>query len=162
MLPSHAGLPTTLPPVHRFLASWFGSGLLLRQVRGSDEGSGTVGSVVALALVWLIGPDRWAWQLAAAIGITALSIWSAARFTDEGDPGWIVIDEAAGTFVATIGLGIVPALIAFVVFRVADATKILPGISAAERLPGSWGITADDTLAGLYALAVGWIVQSVT
>ena len=148
--------------MHRFIASWFGTGLLLRQIRGSDDGSGTVGSVAALALVWLIGPDRWEWQVAAAIGVTALSIWSSRPFASEGDPGWIVVDEAAGTIVATVGLGPLPGVIAFAVFRFADATKVLPGISAAERLRGSWGITADDILAGLYALGVGWIVHALT
>ncbi len=147
--------------MHRFIASWFGTGLLLRQIRGSDAGSGTVGSVFAFALGWLIGPDRWAWQIAAAICVAGLSVWSAHRFIDEGDPSWIVVDEAAGTFTATVGLGPVPAIIAFVVFRIVDATKVLPGVAAAEKLPGSWGITSDDLVAGLYTLAVGWIATSI-
>ena len=121
-----------------------------------------MGSVAALALVSLIGPDRWTWQVAAAVGVGALSVWSSRPFTSEGDPGWIVVDEAAGTLVATVGLGLVPAAVAFVAFRIVDATKVLPGISAAERLPGSWGITADDLLAGLYALGIGWIVYALT
>ena len=76
------------------------------------------------------------------------------------DPGWVVIDEAAGTFLATIGLGIPAAIVGWIVFRVADiAKKAFPGVAAAERLPG--GIMADDLVAGLYGLAAGWVVQSV-
>lgn len=149
----------TLRTVHRLTASWFGSGLILRRIRGSDAGSGTVGALVAWIMAWLIGPDRWAWQLAAAALVTILSVWSARPFAAEGDPGWIVVDEAAGTFVATLGLPLGPAALAFGVFRLADATKRAPGVAAAERLPGAVGITADDLVAGCYGLAAGWILN---
>ena len=121
-----------------------------------------VGSLATLLLVWAIGPSRWEYQLVAAVVVAALSLWSARAFADEGDPGWVVVDEAAGTLVATVGLGAVPALVAFIVFRIADATKALPGVAAAERLPGAIGITADDLVAGGYALAVGWAIQALT
>ena len=95
--------------MHRVVASWFGSGLLPRLATGDDAGAGTVGSALAFGMAWLIGPDRWQWQLAAAVATTALALWSARPFAvDEADPGWIVADEAAGTFLATVGLGIGP------------------------------------------------------
>ncbi len=141
------------------VASWFGSGLLLRRLRGSDEGSGTVGALLALAMAWLIGPERWPWQVTAAILTIGLSWWSARPDGDEQDPPWVVVDEAAGTFVATVGLAAPAAVLAFVVFRLADVTKRAPGVAAAERLPGSWGITLDDVVAGLYGLGAGWLLQ---
>lgn len=119
-----------------------------------------MGSLATLPLVWAIGPGRWEWQLGAAVAVSLLSLWAARAFASEGDPGWVVVDEAAGTLVATIGLGLVPATVAFVAFRIADATKTLPGISAAERLPGAIGITADDLVAGMYAFAFGSAVQA--
>jgi phosphatidylglycerophosphatase A len=145
----------------RLLASWFGTGLILGRIRGSDAGSGTVGAAFALIVVALLHPLGWGAQLAAAALVTGLSVWSADRFADEGDPGWIVIDEAAGTLLATIGLGLVPAIVAFVVFRVADITKRFPGVTAAEGLAGGTGITADDLVAGAWALGAGWIVQGL-
>ena len=144
------------------LASWFGSGLILRRVRGVDDGSGTVGAALALVVALALIPVGWGAQLGAALIVTGLSVWSAHQFADEGDPGWIVIDEAAGTMLATIGLGVAPALVAFVLFRIADITKRFPGVAPAERLPGGWGITADDLVAGGWALAGGWIIQAVT
>jgi phosphatidylglycerophosphatase A len=148
--------------VHRLVASWFGSGLVLRRIRGSDDGSGTVGALVALAPALALQRAGVAWQVAALIAATALSLWSVRPFAATGsDPGWVVVDEAAGTFLATLGLALWPALVAFVVFRVADATKLLPGVSAAERLPGSVGVTADDLVAGTWALAAGWLVQAL-
>lgn len=149
--------------MHRVVASWFGTGLILRRLRGSDNGSGTVGAAFALALSLFVGRWGWAVQLTVALVVIAASIWSSALFArDEGDPGWVVVDEAAGTFVATIGLLGVPALVAWVVFRVADIFKrAFPGVAAAEDLPGGFGITADDLVAGVYGLAAGWMTAAL-
>jgi phosphatidylglycerophosphatase A len=97
-----------------------------------------------------------------AVGLTIiLGAWSVGQVaTNDEDPGWVVIDEAAGTFLATIGLNLVPALVAWVVFRVADIMKgWFPGVKAAERLSG--GIIADDLVAGVYGLTAGWILQLI-
>ncbi|MDE0171218.1 MAG: phosphatidylglycerophosphatase A [bacterium] len=145
----------------RVLASWFGCGLILRRFRGVDAGSGTVAGLVTLVPALLLGRAGWTAQLLAALVVTALSIWASGRFSGEGDPAWVVIDEAAGTFVATIGVGVGPALIGFVVFRIADITKRFPFVSKAEALPGGLGITADDVVAGLWGLGAAWIAQSV-
>jgi len=141
--------------MRRLIASWFGTGLLLRAVRGSDAGSGTVASAVTLLIALGLHRLGWPVQLAAAALVTALSVWASAPFATD-DPGWVVVDEAAGMLVATIGLGGWPAVVAFVVFRIADISKKLPGVGAADRLHGPVGVTADDVIAGLYALAAGW------
>jgi phosphatidylglycerophosphatase A len=47
-------------------------------------------------------------------------------------------------------------VLAVLVARAADIFKVLPGVRRAERLPGAVGVTADDAVAGLYGLAVGW------
>jgi len=73
----------------------------------------------------------------------------------------VVIDWAAGPCFAPIGVGVGPALIGFVVFRIADITKRFPFVSKAEALPGGLGITADDVVAGLWGLGAAWIAQSV-
>jgi phosphatidylglycerophosphatase A len=129
-------------------------------MRGSDFGSGTVGAALTLVMALGLGWFGWWAQALAAAGVAGLSVWSANRFSDEGDPGWIVVDEAAGTLLATIGLTGWPFLISFLVFRATDIFKATPGVGAAERLPGGWGITADDLVAGLYGLAAGWVFQA--
>ena len=147
----------------RVLASFFGTGLILRRLRGADSGSGTVGSAVALAVALGLGSIGW-WAQLAALGLKIVASIIAVRpfAISEGDPSWVVVDEAAGTFLATLGLGTVPALIAWLVFRLADIFKrAFPGVAAAERLPGSVGVTADDLVAGLYGLAAGWLVQTL-
>lgn len=127
-------------------------------------GSGTVGSLFALPFVYLLYPHGPGAQIAALGLVIVAALISVRPFaTDHGDPGWVVIDEVAGTLLATIGLGLVPAAVAWFVFRVADIWKHrFPGVAAAEtRLPGALGVTADDLVAGLYGLAAGWLVQSL-
>lgn len=145
----------------RFLASWFGSGLILGRVRGSDEGSGTVGALVAFPISLLVGEwFGWQGQLIAIGAVLASGWWATARLASEGDAGWIVIDEAAGAMIATFGLGLWPAVVGFIVFRAADIFKRwFPGVSQAERLPGAYGVMADDVVAGVYGLIIGHIVR---
>lgn len=149
--------------MHRLLASWFGSGLILHRIRGSHLGSGTIGALFTLPVAWLLGVWLgWPGQLGAAVVVAGVSVWASNGFVQaEGDAGWIVIDEAAGTFLAIVGLMAWPeVLAAWVVFRLADIRKSLaPGVAAAERLPGGLGVTADDLVAGLYGLVVGHLVR---
>ena len=74
------------------------------------------------------------------------------------DPGQVTIDEWAGQAITLcwLPLGarpwgwIIPAGAAFVAFRFFDIIKP-PPIRRLEKLPGGWGIVADDLLAGVYA-----------
>ncbi|MGD2103366.1 MAG: phosphatidylglycerophosphatase A, partial [Acidimicrobiia bacterium] len=167
--PTEAETRTTVvlgsEPMPRLIASWFGSGLILGSVRGSDSGSGTVGSVFA-AVVVIVAGVWWGWaaQLIGTVLVVIAGYWSVAPFTDtEGDAGWIVVDEAAGTFLALIGLTTWPAVVVgFVVFRAADIFKRgFPGVAATERLPGASGVIGDDLVAGVYGLLAGHIAQSL-
>jgi phosphatidylglycerophosphatase A len=151
--------------MHRVVASWFGTGLILGRYRGDDLGSGTVGALFALPLALLIGHwFGWQGQIVAAVAAVASSLWSARPFVGpEGDAGWIVVDEAAGAFIAVIGLSLWPgAVVAWFVFRAADIFKTFaPGVAPAENLPGALGVTADDVIAGFYGLAAGHLVAAL-
>ena len=122
-----------------------------------------VGPITIAPTIALIGLALWRapwWiDLLVAIAAILLSLWAAAPFAENhSDPNWVVIDEVAGTLVALIGLQGTAWVIALVVARLGDIFKVLPGVRQAEQLPGAVGITADDVVAGLYGLAVGWIV----
>ena len=148
--------------MHRFIASGFGVGLIPNKLWGSDNGAGTFGAGLAaiLAFIWIDWP--WWWHAAVFIVFLALSLWSSKPFADDhADPGWIVVDEMAGTFIAVIGLGGWPWLVAVVVARLADIFKVLPGVHQAEKLPGAVGVTMDDVVAGMYGLAAGWLVYLI-
>lgn len=148
--------------MRRFVAAGFGVGLLPRRIWGSDNGAGTFGAVVG----GIIGIALWAapWWVDALVAgsAIALSLWAAAPEATAGaDPGWVVIDEVAGSLVAVIGLTSFPWLVAWAIARLADIFKVLPGTAQAERLPGAIGITMDDVVAGLYGLAIGWLVVGI-
>lgn len=81
----------------------------------------------------------------------------AMRDTGTEDPGWIVIDEVCGIFMALafFPTDIIVAhpwflAIAFGLFRFFDILKPL-GIHRFEKFPGAWGVMADDLLGGFYA-----------
>ena len=151
--------------MHRVVASWFGTGLILGRVRGSHLGSGTIGALFALPAALLVGNwFAWQGQVVAAAVVIAASVWAVAPFVGpEGDAGWICVDEVAGAFVAVIGLQLWPAAVAaFLVFRAADIFKnFAPGVAGAESLPGAVGVTADDVVAGLYGLAAGHLLEAL-
>ncbi len=148
--------------MRRFIAAGFGVGWIPHRLWGSDNGAGTFGAALAaLAGLALWRAPAWA-GIAAAGGAVLLSLWAAAPFAVAGqDPGWVVVDEIAGTLCALIGLTAVPWVAALVVARLADIFKVLPGVAAAERLPGALGVTIDDVLAGGYGLAVGWLLTAL-
>lgn len=149
--------PVPFPEMRRQIASLFGVGLFLGKVRGSDSGSGTLGAAVGLAAAMAVGIVGWPSQLIFAALLTGASVWASHPFTE--DPGWVVIDEAAGAALAVVGLGPPGAVAGWVMFRIVDIYKGFPGVRWAERLPRGWGVTGDDLVAGGYGLAVGWIVQ---
>ena len=137
--------------------------MILGRVRGNDIGSGTIGGFFGGAAALLIGRTAgWQWVLAVTvIVIVAGAAAIKALYPRYGDAGWIVVDEAAGSFIALIGVTAYPAaLVAFGVFRVADIFKrTFPGVAAAERVPGATGVIADDLVAGIYGLLAGHIAQ---
>ncbi len=112
--------------------------------------------------------------------LSILGLWSASRvasFSGAEDPQHVVIDEVAGQHL-TLLLPLIPIalpnlmgrmdfseytiffalslanwkylLLGFILFRVFDIWKPWPA-RRFEKLPGGWGIMADDWMAGIYA-----------
>ena len=134
----------------RFIASGCGCGYF-------PAAPGTAGSLIALAIgagLFALSP----WVLAvAALTVSVGGVWAVQASGAKGDPGWIVIDEFAGQWIAMLGLGAmnpVGLLAAFALFRLFDITKPGP-IRRAEHLPPiGFGIMADDLVAGVAAAIV--------
>lgn len=145
------------------VATFFGAGL-------GKPGPGTWGSVAAV-LIWAV----YAWAahpapqtlfltllggiaVSIVLGVPAATI--AARESGRHDPGFVVVDEVAGQWIALLGT---PAdwhhaLIALVLFRLFDITKPPPARQL-ESLPAGWGIVFDDVAAGLYAWGVASLLR---
>jgi phosphatidylglycerophosphatase A len=142
------------------VGTWFGAGLL-------KPGPGTYGSVAAM-LLWVAAAHVWsgvglavgtalAAVVATLVGIPAATI--VARESGREDPGFVVVDEVAGQWIALIGMRAdwEHALLALALFRVFDIWKPWP-VRLLEELPGGAGIMLDDVAAGVLALGVGLVL----
>jgi len=113
---------------------------------------GTWGSLAVLPLALL---PAWVSALA-ALGFTALGYWALTRLPEtNADPGWVVVDEAAGQSLAlsmalALGMGWLGVALAFALFRIFDITKPGP-VGWADRQKGAFGVMADDVIAGAMA-----------
>jgi phosphatidylglycerophosphatase A len=111
-----------------------------------------------------------------------------SQFSKTEDPQIVVIDEVSGimiTFLVGLGVTYVPLqsirnpdfvgfgmllfwkllnwkclLLGFILFRVFDIWKPIPARQA-EKLPGGWGIMADDWIAGIYAGLGLWAARAL-
>jgi phosphatidylglycerophosphatase A len=116
---------------------------------------GTAGSVVALGFgAWAMLGPWWLLPGLAALAVIAGLVAVPLAVVDKGaDPGWVVIDEVAGQWIAMCGLAAATPLGllgAFVLFRALDIWKPGP-VGWADRRHGAVGIMLDDVIAGAIA-----------
>jgi len=131
-----------------FIATGFYSGKLPKM-------PGTWGSILGALLLYLFWPNS-VYLQAVIVAVTfALSVITSdylAKNLKEKDPEQVVIDEILGmelTFLALNPSGNLKLTIAgLILFRIIDIMKPFP-IRLFERLPGGWGITVDDAVAGI-------------
>lgn len=148
-----------------FIAAGLGSGWL-------PKAPGTWGSLVALIPAWLMLEGWGAESLfVATLIVLLIGCWVCMLLLpmlDVDDPGWIVIDEWAGQWLATAIIGSFTALsipltliFSFILFRLFDVLKPWP-VSWLERVgPKWWSIMADDVGAGLIGGLLGALLVSV-
>ncbi|MDB5414254.1 MAG: phosphatidylglycerophosphatase [Rubritepida sp.] len=119
---------------------------------------GTWGSLAVMPLA--LFPE---WVALVAAGVfTVAGFWALTRLPEtRTDPGWIVVDEAAGQSLALAAAGgWIGVVLAFVLFRAFDITKPGP-VGWADRQKGAFGVMADDLIAGgmaaILLLALAWL-----
>ncbi|MGA9070342.1 MAG: phosphatidylglycerophosphatase A [Terracidiphilus sp.] len=145
------------------VATFFGAGF-------GKPGPGTWGSIAAVllwaAFGWLAHPNQQVLLIALLVGIFFTLILGipastiVARESGRHDPQFVVVDEAAGVWIALLfsPFDLRHGLIALVLFRLFDITKPFP-VRQLEKLPEGWGIVLDDVGAGLYALGVASLLR---
>jgi phosphatidylglycerophosphatase A len=147
------------------IAVWVATGLgvgLATPAPGTVAGLWGLGLAAASALIEPLGA-----QLAtiAVVAIAAAPVCGAAAraLGTSHDPGAIVLDEIVAlpiVFIGVPGMNWTVLLVGYALFRVCDILK--PGLArAAEKLPGGWGIVADDCVAAVLAClllhGVSWL-----
>jgi phosphatidylglycerophosphatase A len=134
------------------IATFFGVGFI-------PLAPGTVASAAALALYkWWFHRLPLPFFLALIAIVFLVGTWAssaAAPAFGRKDPRTIVIDEVAGQMTALILCPVdwIPLLIGFGLFRFFDILKPFP-IRRFEKLPGGWGIMADDMAAGVLSFVL--------
>jgi phosphatidylglycerophosphatase A len=153
MIPPRPGFAFAYAHPAHFIALGFGAGV-------SRFAPGTVGTLVAFPLWWLIRP---AYGPAETLGIVALlfaiGVWAChltGRHLGVADHGAMCWDEVVA-FLAMLAL--LPdepwwQLAAFLLFRFFDVVKPPPIRNIERRLKGGFGVMFDDVLAAGYALVV--------
>jgi phosphatidylglycerophosphatase A len=135
--------------VSKIVATFFGLGF-------SPLAPGTAASLAVLFLYkYFLTGLPWPGLVLIFVCLLAAGVWSSFAYSAEvgkEDPPAVVIDEVAGQLLVFLT---VPATwlnlgLAFALFRFFDIVKPYP-IHKAEKLPGGWGIMADDVAAGAAA-----------
>jgi phosphatidylglycerophosphatase A len=141
------------------VAHWIASGGNIGRVPFAP---GTVASLVAILIgalaLWI---DHRLLTLLAIV-TCVIGVWAVHKTNEQGDPGWIVVDEFAGQWIAMLGLGRVSLyglIAAFVLFRFFDITKLGP-VGWADR-HGAIGVMADDVVAGLIVAAILFLTTNL-
>ena len=123
---------------------------------------GTAGTLAAVPLAWALAglPIAWYALVALALGLVGVAAAAAAdRAWGTEDSGRIVIDEVVGYLITVAAVPRdrwVPLAAGVVIFRILDIAKP-PPIRSLERLPGGWGVMADDVGAGVVGGLLLWL-----
>lgn len=179
---AHSPAPSDAPPRKPRFALFVATAAGLGYLPLAPGTFGSLGGLLIYGLVQLVLPPdfvpglrktfempMWApaWAAIPIIALIAIvGVWSASRaadFSEQNDPGIVVIDEVSGQHLvyslALVGLNWKYLLLGFILFRVFDIWKPFPARQA-ESLPGGWGIMADDWVAGIYAALGLWIARA--
>lgn len=127
-------------PFYVWIASVFGLGFLPSGMPG------TVSSFAACVVSVFVDVPLWA-----ILTVTIIGVWSTGmseKFFGVKDPSFLNIDEVPGMWLTLYLLPkgfIIPG---FFLFRLIDILKPFP-VCTMEKLPGGWGIMADDVVGGI-------------
>ena len=130
-------------------SSWFGSGL-------APFAPGTFGTLAALPLIIVLSYLGPVYEVVTLIVIIPLAVWASdagRMLLKKDDPSEIVIDEAAGMFLAVflLPLSWSSFILGFLLFRLFDIIKPFPIGMIDRKVRGGAGIVLDDIVAGIYA-----------
>lgn len=170
--------PRDLPGRHVKL--WIAQGFGIGRV---PVAPGTFGSVIGLLwfLLLLGAGNLWIWAVGTLLGV-GISVWlcgAAEQTLKQTDPGSVVLDEIVAMpvcFGSWVGYyawknGALPSVSyffsnhrwyltvgVFAAFRLFDIWKPWP-IRQSQDLPGGWGVTTDDVLAGIYVSLLALAIE---
>ena len=160
MIARHPGAAFAFSHPAHFIALGFGAGV-------SRFAPGTVGTLVAFPLWWLLGPGYTPLEmLLILVMLFGIGVWACditGRHLGVSDHGAMCWDEVVA-FLAV--LAVLPAepiwqAAGFFLFRAFDVVKPPPIREVERRVKGGMGVMLDDVLAAGYTLLVLAVVKRV-
>jgi len=144
--------------INRFIATGFFVGEKV-------PAPGTVASIMAAALYYLVIPTSYSFYWTLLVLLTFIGVITAGRteeIMDEIDPPQIVIDEIVGFLVAMAflpkSLGLV--ILGLIIFRILDIMKMYP-MNKLQVVAGGLGIMLDDLYAGVVTNLILRIIHTL-
>lgn len=144
----------------RIIASFFGLGYF-------PVAPGTLASLAVVLLYhFLISSLAPPYLVLISLLLLILGVPAAASYSSElkqPDPRRVVVDEAVGMLLVLLFVppDWTPLAIGFLLFRLFDIIKPYP-IRKLEKIPGGWGIMADDVAAALMAKVLLHVIVYLT
>jgi len=135
--------------ISKIIATFFGVGYF-------PFAPGTLTSLIVVFLYkFFLHQLSWPVHLLIFLFVFLIGTLASSRISSKWkieDPQKIVIDEAAGQYLALFQLSSswLPLVLCFLLFRLFDIVKPFP-IRRVESFPRGWGIMLDDFVAALYA-----------
>ncbi len=125
---------------------------------------GTVGTLVGIPFVLLASTHWFVFlTLVVLLGVVGtLASQFIIEKTGIEDPEEVVVDEILGFLLAFIlvPISLKSIMLGFLIFRVLDIVKPFP-IKFFEKLPGAFGVMADDIVAGVMTAVILWVIFSI-
>lgn len=131
--------------------------------------SGTFGSLAGI-FIWFILINYFSYNLFVIFSILILLLGLICthiylKSAKSKDPSEVVVDEVIGQSIPLLifssNSNITYIILAFFIFRFFDIFKIYP-INISENLPGTFGVIADDIIAGTYTLIIMLCIVNLT
>ncbi len=127
---------------------------------------GTFGSIIAVFIGFILLNFGIFIYLAILFLITLLSFYSIKQFTKDrkDDPSEVIADELVGQLITIFFLifnfdnNYILLILGFLLFRFFDITKMWP-VYIFEKIHGTYGIMADDIIAGLLSGIIIYYLQ---
>lgn len=128
---------------------------------------GTVATLATLPVWYLLAQTGPFIYMFVTFLIVLIGIWAAQAYEDQSskhDSKEIVIDEVAGFLITMVWVPITwqSAVVGFILFRFFDIVKPPPIRQLDQKIPGGFGVMADDIAAGLISSVIMQLLYTQT
>jgi phosphatidylglycerophosphatase A len=149
--------------LHQFLlnlATFFSIGKI-------SKAPGTVATLATIPVWYLLAQTGSFIYMVVTFLLFPIGVWAAQTYEDQSathDSKEIVIDEVVGFLITMVWLPVTwqSAVLGFVLFRFFDIVKPPPIRQIDKKIPGGFGVMADDVVAGIISSILMQLIYNQT